>query len=104
MGQRPVSLGVELVHCELHGVRSPSKYGGIADVRTSFEDKVSLYPIVDDATFARHVVEEAVQVACNHDIQIHEQAFAADLGSIVHEQAQLEPRCPRVTFREFDSR
>lgn len=99
MGQRPVSLGVELVHCELHGVRSPSKYGRIADVRTSLEDEVSLYPIVDDATFARHVVEETVYVSRNHDIQIHEQAFAAGFDQIVREQAQLEPRGPCVTFR-----
>ena len=50
-------------------------------------DAMSLHPIVDDATFARHVVEETVYVSRNHDIQIHEQAIAADIDLIVHEEA-----------------
>ena len=84
--QCPVSLSVELVYCELHGVRPPPKYGRVTDVRAPFEHKMTLHPIMDDATFARHVVEETVYVSRNHDIQVHEQTVAADIELIVHEE------------------
>lgn len=65
--------------------------GGVADIRALAEELLAaLDPVVDDAVFARQVVEEAVDVALNDDVEVEEEGGALQIGQAVLEDEELD--------------
>jgi hypothetical protein len=92
IGESMVAFGVVLIDHVLALAGFEAKDGGVPDLGAASEELLAAFnPVVNDADVVEAVIEKAVDVVGDEEVEIEKHALAFKASQVIAEERELEP-------------